>query len=926
MHKFLPIFLVLLLTACGILNSHPAQAANLTPTNLRCDSRENPLGVEEAKPRLSWQLESSKRGQRQSAYQVLVTAEANGKNTTIWDSGKISTDQSIQVPYAGQPLQAARHYTWRVKVWDQAGKASDWSKPATWQMGLLSKADWGAAQWIALAELPATQRVAPGVNDTKGMEPIPGQPTSSPLPQFRKEIQVSKPLKHATAFISGLGHYEMSLNGQPVKDHFLDPGWTNYAKYSLYATYDITKELKSGPNVLGVQLGNGFYNIPRERYRKLVAAYGNPKVICRLQLEYTDGTTQEVVTDQSWKVTQSPITFSSIYGGEDWDATKEIAGWQVAGFNDAGWQTPVVVQGPPALLSQTAPPVKIMQTFSVVKVTQPKPGVWVYDLGQNASAIPQISVKGAAGRVVKITPGEFLNDQGLADQTNSGDPHYYQYTLKGQGTETWRPHFTYYGFRYLQIEGAAPADAPVANLPTLTQVQSLHVRNSMAQAGTFKCSNDLFNRTNTLIDWAIRSNVVSVMTDCPHREKLGWLEETHLMGSSVRYEYDIANLCRKLVHDMAAAQTPAGLVPDISPEFTEFGGGFRDSPEWGSAGVLMPWYAYQWYGDLQTLTEHYPMMKQYVAFLGTQAKDNILTHGLGDWYDLGPKHPGPSQLTPRGVTATALYHLDLTVLEKTARQLGKTQEADTYQQQAAQVRQAFNDKYFDKTKMQYATGSQTANSLPLYTGIVAPENKAAVLANLLKDLKDTQYRLTAGDIGYRYLLRVLENEGASEAIYLMNNRSDVPGYGYQLAKGATSLTESWQALRTASHNHFMLGHLMEWFYSGVGGIRQDEKSPAFKAIIIRPEAVGDLTSAQTSYASPYGPIRTDWMKQNGRFTLQVDIPANTTATVYLPTATANTITEGGKALSTQRDIRVVGTENGRTALAVGSGRYQFECR
>ncbi|GAB3897754.1 glycoside hydrolase family 78 protein [Larkinella knui] len=922
------------LLLCCLIGIDARATGALTITRLRCDSRDNPLGVESRQPRLSWQLVSDIRGQKQTAYRILVSDNPDAlaaHQGTLWDSGKRTSDQSIQIVYAGKPLLAGQSYYWKVQTWDKEGQPAGWSAPATWQMGLLTKADWGKAQWIALEELPAAERIVPFVHAPNAEKPLGDRKSAqNAMPQFRKEFKLEKPLKRAMAFISGLGHYELSLNGQRVKDHFIDPGWTSYDQYALYATYDLTSTLKKGANVLGVLLGNGFYNIPVERYRKIVGSFGYPKLICKLQLEYADGTIGELVTDQSWKVTQSPITYSSIYGGEDWDATKERTGWMQAGYDAESWQTPLLVQGPPQLRSQTAPPVKIMETFRPVGLRQPKPGVYVVDLGQNMSGIPQISVRGKAGAVIKITPGELLGDDSLVTQQATGSPHFYRYTLKGGGTETWRPRFTYYGFRYLQIEGAVPDQGllstiavPTADVPVFIDIKGLHTRSSAETVGTFSCSNRLFNRIDRLIDWAIKSNMVSTLTDCPHREKLGWLEETHLMSGSARYTYDLATLLPKIIRDMQSAQLENGLIPDIAPEYTAFANGFRDSPEWGSAGVILPWYTYQWYGDRNILAESYPMMKKYVDYLGTKAQDHILTHGLGDWCDLGPKPPGESQLTPKGITATATYYYDLTILEKTARLLEKKADADHYNQLARAVKQAFNAKYYDAEKGQYGSGSQTSNAMPIYMNLVTPENKAVVTASLLKNLNDNQYSLTAGDIGFRYLLLALGQVGASEAIYAMNNRSDVPGYGYQLAHGATALTESWPALRYVSNNHFMLGHLMEWLYSGLGGIQQDENVPGFKAIVIRPEAVGDITHTSVRYVSPYGPIRSEWKKTGLQLELTVGIPANTTALVYLPAPEGSLITESGKPIDQQNDMKLVRTENSKTVVAIGSGTYRF---
>jgi hypothetical protein len=568
-----------------------------------------------------------------------------------------------------------------------------------------------------------------------------------------------------------------------------------------------------------------------------------------------------------------------------------------------------------------------METFIPKKVTKVLSNAYVFDLGQNASGIPMIKVQGKKGDTIRIVPSELLKADGTSNQRPTGSPYYLQYVLKGTGVEVWQPRFTYYGYRYLQINGAVPqGESNPQNLPVLTEVKGLHVRNAATRVGEFTNSNDLFNRTNTLIDWGIKSNMASLLTDCPHREKLGWLEEAHLMGNSLQYNYDIAHLGRKQIDDMLYSQTDSGLIPEIAPEYVKFEWGgdmFRDSPEWGSNGIIMPWYLYQWYGDKQLLVKSYPMMQRYIDYLKTKGKGHILKQGLGDWYDLGPKPPGVSQLTPMGVTGTAIYYYDLNILSKIATLLGKSDDAVVYDKLSTEVKQAFNDTFFNKETKQYATGSQAANAMAVYMKLVEPQYKDAVVENIVKDIRNQNNSLTAGDIGYRYLLRVLHEEGRSDVIYDMNSKTDVPGYGYQLAKGATALTESWQALPTVSNNHLMLGHLMEWFYRGLAGINQSGASIAYKDIVINPEVVGDVTSANGTYHSMHGTILSEWKKNNNTFNLHVKIPANTTATIYLPASPQDKITEHGAAIMNQKEIKLIGYEKGKAVIKVGSGDYNF---
>jgi hypothetical protein len=511
-----------------------------------------------------------------------------------------------------------------------------------------------------------------------------------------------------------------------------------------------------------------------------------------------------------------------------------------------------------------------------------------------------------------------LDSAGLITTKPIGTPVYFEYTLKGDGVETWQPQFMYYGFRYVQVEGAVPANEKgEPGLPSVVSLQGLHTRNAADRAGEFWSSNNLFNKTDLLIDWAVRSNMASVLTDCPHREKLGWLEEAHLVGPSIRYNYNIGPLCRKVVQDMMAAQTADGLVPDIAPEYAQFGGPFRDSPEWGSNSVIMPWYMYEWYGDKRVLEDAYPMMQRYIAYLKYRSGDSLLKHGLGDWYDIGPKEPGPSQLTPHGLTPTAMFYYDLTIMSKVARLLNKKDDAQFYEKLALKIKTAYNKKFFNREKMTYGSGSQTSNAMSVYMNLVEPQYKDSVVASIVKEIRGRNNSLTAGDIGYRYLLRVLDDAGRSDVIYDMNSNASVPGYGYQLARGATSLTESWQAFTNASHNHMMLGHIKEWFFSGLAGIRQAKDAIAFKEIEIRPQPVGDVTWVKGSYDSPYGMIRSEWKKSSDVFELNVEIPVNTTAVIYMPAKEGARVIEGGKVW------KDVSFENEQAVIKVGSGKYRF---
>ncbi len=521
-----------------------------------------------------------------------------------------------------------------------------------------------------------------------------------------------------------------------------------------------------------------------------------------------------------------------------------------------------------------------MQEFKVRAISKSKTGKIIYDFGQNASGIISIKVKGNKGAQVRILPDELINEDGNVTQRSGGGPYEFNYTLKGEGIEEWQPRFTYYGFRYAEVEVIEPKDAKKKT--EVLELKLLHTRNSSPTVGSFSCSDTLFNQFFELINWGIKSNMASVATDCPHREKLGWLEQTYLIGPSMHYNFDIHALYSKIVDDMIDSQLENGLVPDIAPEYVAFTKGFRDSPEWGSASVIIPWQLYQWYGDEKVIKKAYPMMKSYVDYLQTKLQNNMLTHGLGDWFDLGPNEPGEAQLTPKAVTATSIYYYDLQIITKIAEMMGYKEDLEKYKSLSENIKDAFLKEFYNHKAGIISTGSQTAYAMSLYTGLIPDADKEKVFNNLVNSIKNNDYALTSGDIGYHFLVRVLSENGRSDILYKMNNRSDRPGYGYQLKKGATSLTESWSALTHVSNNHMMLGHLMEWFYTGLGGIYQDKNSIAYEEIIIAPKPVGDIKWVKCSFDSPKGIISSQWIIKGNSFNLNVEVPENSVAKIIIP--------------------------------------------
>ena len=883
---------------------------DLVPAELSCENIVNPLGVDAASPRLFWKLESTTRGRNQTAFQILAASSVENLDKDkgdLWDSGNVVSNETIHIPYGGRALKSSERVFWKVRVWDNDGKVSPWSKSASWTTGLLNQADW-QAKWIT-------------ANRTD----------KDPLPIFRKPLRLGKPVKHAIIHICGLGHYELRLNGRRVGDYQMDPGWTNYRKTCLYSTYDVTGMLDEGDNVIGVMLGNGMYNVPGGRYTKFKGTFGPPKLICRMEVTFADGSIRVIASDDTWKYALGPIVFTCIYGGEDYDARREEPGWDKPGYDDSQWSRARICDGPGGnLAAQSAPPVKVADYLPALTMRRLEEGQYEIDCGTNLSARPVIKVKGSSGSKVVITCAEKRGEPWLQ---NGG--HVYNYTLKGEGEEVFRPRFTYFNFQYLYISGVdRPNDAGGGRRALLLEAGSEFLTSSAASVGTFECSNAMLNDINAMVDRSVRSNLQSVLTDCPHREKLGWLEVSHLMAPSIFYHRDVYNLYRKICRDTTESQLDNGMVPDISPEYTRFSGGFFESAEWGSACVQLPELLYKWYGDNTIEQRQYDTMKRYTLYLAsTRNTKELAKAGLGDWYDWTQEHGhrGASQLTPGELPATAFLYDNARILNRVADRLGKKADAAEFAKLARQVRRDFIEAYYKPSEHSVATGSQAALATALYFGLVPEEDRQYVLDNLVTELEEADYRQSTGEVCFRMLVRAFADGGRSDVVYRMINRTDAPGYGHMLKLGFKTLSERWD-MPGSSMNHCMFGHIQEWFQNSIVGIRQAPDSVGFERLLLRPEPVGNLTSASGYYDSIRGRIESRWRIEVDRFYWNVTVPPNTAAEVHVPTGDAKTITESGRPVDQSRGIVFLRMEPARemkeginrAVFEVGSGEYEFQ--
>ena len=908
------------------LNALPAVAA-LAPVNLRCEYRSNPLGIDSPTPRLSWIVESEERGQRQTAYRILVARTEPAlaaRRAERWDSGKVSSSATLDLVYAGAPLQSGDRCFWTVQVWDKNGEPSEWSQPARWEMALLREADW-SAKWIN-----------DGIRN-------PARPEDfyrdDPAPLFRKEFKLAKPVGRARLHVTGLGYVEARLNGQRVGDEVLGPGWTRFDRRVFYSTFDVAEALRAGTNCLGVTLGNGWWNpLPLRLFGKYNLRdhlpTGRPRFIAQLDIEFTDGSKETIASDESWKVHAGPVRFNSLYLGEVYDAREEAGGWDEPGFADATWRPARLATEPVGpLQAQPQPPVRVTERFPAVRVSEPQPGVFIYDLGQNFSGWAGFRFRAAAGTKMVLRYGELLNKDGSLNpltsvcgqikgrrrnaagvEENIGGPgapaiawQGDTYLARGGGEETYTPRFTFHGFRYVEVTGLPHA------LP-LEAVTGLRLNADVTPAGSFACSNEQFNRIQAMCRRTFLANLFSVQSDCPHRERFAYGGDIVATSEALMLNFDMAAFYAKTVADFADSAQPDGMFTDTAP----FVGIQYCGVGWAMAHPLLVAQLERYYGNRRLTGEQYEAAKRWLLLVASQNEDGIMQQGLSDHESLTPNPPGP-MVTPLFVQSARL-------LAALARGLQRADDAARFEAIAHRSGLAYQRQFLDPATGQAGPGTQASQAFALYSDLVPPAQRPAVLAFLLDDIQRVRKgHLSTGIMGTKFLLDVLSREGHADVAYGLVNQTESPGWGWMLAHGATTLWEHWQlSENTYSHSHPMFGSVSQWFINWLGGIQPHPAAHGFDRLVIRPQTVPDLQWVQCSYNSTRGRIVSNWRRDGGRLQLEIVIPANTTAEVHVPTRESALVTEGGRPVAEAGGVRLVRREPGVAVLEVAAGRYRFE--
>ncbi|MFH0782193.1 MAG: family 78 glycoside hydrolase catalytic domain [Pseudomonadota bacterium] len=911
-------FLTLLVGFYAIWPGTSGAAAPHVTTRLLCEYRGEPLGIDDPNPRLSWIMESEQRGKRQKAYRILV-ATTKGKlkigQADLWDSGKVQSDRSIQIEYQGKPLLSAMDCFWKVMTWDQNGISSAWSTPAKWTMGLLAKEDW-QSHWISFDTAAE--------NEDRELH-LP------PPPLLRKVFRPSGKITKATLYASALGLFEVSINGERVGKDFFVPGWTNYNKRVFYLTYDVTRQLQAGENVLAAVLASGWYAgyvgfiPPHLQPRKSHSVYGDkPALLLQLELVYDDGRKEVVGTDSTWKGATGPTRSADIQMGERYDAQLERSGWDRAGYDDSSWKgVDVVAVGTDVEIgAYPGSPVREQQRLSPVTITERRKNVLVYDFGQNFAGRVRLKVKGLQGSVIKLRFAEMLHEDGSIMTENLRTARATDtYILKGGGTtEEWEPAFTYHGFRYVEMTCSEGISEPVDLTATV-----LH--SSAPIAGKFNSSEPLVNKLYENILWTQRSNFFDIPTDCPQRdERLGWTGDAQIFIKSALYNMQLGPFFKKWLMSLFDDQRPSGALPDFAPLPFLF---FEPSPGWMDAGIICPYALYRAYGDTDSIRRYFGAMKRFMDYLEENSAGllrNPQGNNWGDWQSIDSH-------TPAEVIATAYFAYDARLMSEMAMAIAKTEDARYYRQLSENIKKAFEEAFVDQNG-RIRGDSQTAYAMAIDMDLLSEKMRAKAAGRLIELIKNRDYHLSTGFLGIKHLLPALSAMDASDIAMKLLLQKTYPSWGYPIMNGATTVWERWNSYTYAdgfanpgmnSFNHYAFGSVLEWLFASLAGI--DAAAPGYKEILVSPQVSHSIRQVSAAYESMYGRIESSWqIEADNFFSLQLRIPANTSALVRLPADGVRLIREGGKPLSKVRGIHIKSVEESAVVLQVPSGLYSFRTK
>jgi len=881
--------------------------AQLSVSRLQTENQSFPFGIDAAQPRFSWQLNSPLRNTMQTAYELKVILNKKA----VWQTGKTSSGQSVFISYAGARLESNQQYSWQVRVWDNQGKSSAWSQPAFFQTGLLQPTDWKAS-WIE----------AGFIEDS----------TNRPAQYFRKPFSLNKKIKSATAYITALGMYEAQLNGQRVGDAYLTPGWTSYNKRLQYQVYDVTSLLKAGDNALGVTLGNGWYRgfLAWDDHKNI---YGKkPALLMQVMITFTDGSKTIIGSDDSWQTSTGPIRYSEIYHGETYDAREEKTGWASPGYNAAGWvnaKKASVTDRP--IVATINEPIRKQERFKPLKIFKTPKGELVADFGQNLVGWVELKVKGNAGDQIVLTHTEVLDKAGnfytanlrVAKQQN-------KYTLKGGAEEFFEPHFTFQGFRYIKVEGF-PGELTADNLTAVA------LYSDMPPTGTFTSSNKLINQLQHNIQWGQKGNFLDVPTDCPQRdERLGWTGDAQVFSRTAAFNFGVNNFFAKWMKDVAADQLENGSVPFVIPNV--LGAGSAGSTGWADAASIIPWNMYLAYGDKKILEDQYPSMKAWQGFMEKNSKDDLWATGFhfGDWLFYRPfdDNDGRAAVTDKYLIAQCFFAHSTDLMRRTATVLGNTADADHYRNRLEKIKAAFRKEYMTANG-KLVSGTQTAYTLALQFDMLPEELRQTAAARLVENIKSYGYHLTTGFLGTPYLCHVLSRFGYADIAYRLLLQETYPSWLYPVKMGATTIWERWDGIKPDStfqvpsmnsFNHYAYGAIGDWMYRVAAGLDTREEAPGYQQLRIEPHTGGSFTQLEARLKTNYGEAVSGWKISNQLLILEISIPVNSSALIYLPSSDLSAITENGVPLSGHKDLTLQGTENGKIVVKAGSGQYRFEIK